>query len=110
MPVVLDAAGDLGRAQLDPHPEGFEQVGGTALRRRGAGPVLAHGHAGARHHERRDGRHVDRVAAVPAGTDEIDRPGAQLVGQRHERGRIEDRVEQARHLLGGLPPWPAGPR
>ena len=61
--------------ELDRHAERLEHVGRAALRRRGPGAVLAHRHPGAGDDDRRHRRHVDRVAAVAAGADDVDRPG-----------------------------------
>ena len=75
---LLDAASHAGGRQLDHHPEGFQQVGRAALRRRGTVAVLAHRHPGAGHDEGGQGRDVDAVAAVAAGADDVDRPVGQI--------------------------------
>ena len=49
---LLDATRDAGGIELERDAERFEEVRGTARRRRGAVAVLAHGHASARDDER----------------------------------------------------------
>ena len=85
-PGLLDAAPHAVRRQLDRHAERLEHVGRAALRRRPAGAVLAHRHAGAGDHEGGHRRHVDRVRAVAAGADDVDGRIAQLVAERDQLG------------------------
>ncbi len=104
----LDAALHAGRRQLDGDAQLLQDVGGPALRRRAACPVLADRDAGAGDDEGRHRRHVDRVRPVATGADHVDRPPAQLVVEGHQLGSGEHRVEQTGQLVGGLPLRPQG--
>jgi hypothetical protein len=42
------------------------------------------------------------VRAVAAGADDVDRVVTLLLGERHQIGRLEDRVEQSGQLLRAL--------
>jgi hypothetical protein len=94
-----DGAGDGVRRQLDGHAPGLEQVGGPATAGGGPVAVLGDPNAAGRHHERGDGRDVERAGAVaprPAGVEQ--RPG-HVDGD----GRVEHGADEARDLAGRLP-------
>ena len=69
----LDATLHSGGRQLDGDAQLLQDVGGAALRRRAARPVLADRDPGAGDDEGRHRRHVDRVRPVATGADHVDR-------------------------------------
>ena len=96
----LDATQHTLWRQFDGHAQLLEHVGRAALRRRGPGTVLAHRHAGTGDDDGGHRADVDRMAAISAGTDDVDRPRTKIVAERDDRGSIENRVEQATELFG----------
>ena len=91
---LLDAAQHALGRQLDRHAQRLEHVGGAALRRRRPGAVLAHRHAGAGDHDGGHRADVDRVTAVAAGADDVDRPdrSSSLSGTERRRLRAPRRA------------------
>ena len=99
---LLDATRDASGVELERDAERFEQVRGTARRRRGAVAVLAHRHARAGDDERGQRRHVDRVAAIAAGAHDIDELLVHRRRHLDDRRDGEHRVEEPVELLDGL--------
>ena len=96
----FDAAQHSLRRQLDGNSKCFEHIGGAAFRRRSTSAVLAHRNTGAGHDQCRHGGHVDRMAAVATCANNVDGPRAQIFAKRHQRGRPQYCIEQARELFG----------
>ena len=80
--------------------ERLEHVGRTDRRRRRPAPVLAHLGPRRRHHQRGDGRHVDRPQPVAAGAAGVDHVGAGRQGQGHGVG--DHGPDEPGHLGDGL--------
>ena len=108
-PGLANTGGDAVGMEFDRDAQQLEQVGAAALRRRGAVAVLAHRHAGPGDDQRRHRRHVDRVRSVATGADDVDAPGALVVGERHERSPVPWRCRATRSARRPVRPWPAAP-
>jgi hypothetical protein len=105
---LVEAARHAAGAELDGDAQLLEHVSGSALRRRPAVAVLAHRHTRAGDHERGHRRDVHRVRAISTRAHDVDRGGPELVAERNELGRAQDRVEQSGELLSGLALGPQG--
>jgi hypothetical protein len=88
------AALDGGRRRPDVDAERLEHIRAAAPAGHGSVAVLRHAHAAGRDDERRDGRDVERVRAIPAGAARIEHRvmgGRELRGSRpHDAGQADD--------------------
>ena len=80
---LVDAGGDVGRSEIDPHAERLEHVGRPAPRRHGPVAVLGDHGARGRSDQRRRRRDVERVGAVAAGAAGVDQVGVRGRRRRH---------------------------